>query len=82
MSCSRSTCNNIMCDTYIGDVGYVCWECQKEFEEYLQRNNYNPTTAHGIVSHLKMFMKTDKSAYDNENELSVGEFFRNNTRER
>ena len=35
MSCSRNNCDNIMCDTHIYDVGYICWECQKEFKEYL-----------------------------------------------
>lgn len=79
MSCSRGACNNIMCHTYIEDVGYICWECQKEFEKYLESNDYHPNTAHGIVTHLKMFMKTDKTAYDNENEISIDEFFRSHT---
>lgn len=38
MSCSRNTCDNIMCDTYVdGDVGYVFNECQQEFKEYLSK---------------------------------------------
>ena len=79
MSCSRGTCNNIMCDTYIDDVGYVCRECQKEFEKYLETNDYHPNTAHGIITHLKMFMKTAKIDHDNEKEISVGEFFRSHS---
>ena len=34
-SCSRKNCENIMCDTYIDNIGYICDECQKEFIDYL-----------------------------------------------
>ncbi len=34
MSCSRLNCSSIMCDTHIDSVGYVCPECQNEFENY------------------------------------------------
>ena len=36
MSCHRRDCENIMCDTYVQGAGYICWECKKEFKEYLE----------------------------------------------
>jgi len=32
MSCHRKCCENIMCDTYIDGIGYVCNDCQTEFK--------------------------------------------------
>lgn len=41
MSCSRKKCENIMCQTYIDDVGYICYECTVEFKEYLEKKILN-----------------------------------------
>lgn len=81
MSCSRRCCNNIMCDTYIQSIGYVCNDCQKEFEEWLDdfETTY-PKTENEIVKFLKVFMETERSGYDKKNTISIGEFFRQNTR--
>lgn len=44
MYCSRRNCNSIiMCDTYIDSVGYVCTDCQVEFEEYCKTLNEYPS---------------------------------------
>ena len=37
MSCSRKECENIMCDVYVEDVGYMCHECESEFKMYLEK---------------------------------------------
>lgn len=33
LSCSRSNCQNIMCDCYVPSLGYICKDCQEEFVE-------------------------------------------------
>jgi hypothetical protein len=64
-----------MCHTYVGTVGYVCYECQKEFKEYLAKQNIKVTTDVEINDALKIFMKTDKGSFERGNEMSVDEFF-------
>lgn len=31
LQCSRRGCDNIMCDIYVPQIGYVCNECREEF---------------------------------------------------
>lgn len=82
MSCSRNTCDNIMCDTYVdGDVGYVCNECQQEFKEYLSKEGIRSKTEDEIHRALKAFMETIKDDYVQGNEMSVDEFFKSYTRD-
>lgn len=80
MSCHRKGCNEIMCDTYINDIGYICYDCQREFDDYLSNNNIVLTTEYGIKNELKKFMKTEKGGYDDNVEISVDDFFKQNTR--
>lgn len=30
--CHRNGCTSILCDTYVDSIGYVCYNCQKEFQ--------------------------------------------------
>ena len=30
LSCDRNGCENIMCDYYSYEYGYICWECRNE----------------------------------------------------
>lgn len=80
LSCSRSGCPCILCDTHILTVGYICSECQREFKEYLNTNQISPKTDTEIVRELKGFMATDKGHYNKGDKISVDEFFSNNTR--
>lgn len=36
--CHREGCDNIMCDRYSGDFGYICSECFEELEESQTRD--------------------------------------------
>jgi hypothetical protein len=80
MSCSRKDCDNIMCDTYVQSVGYICSDCKSEFKEYLQKNGLNPTTEGQINKELEKFMATSKDTYKDGNETTVDDFFNERTR--
>lgn len=80
MNCSRRGCSNIMCDTHVDEIGYVCRDCQEEFEKYLTEMNLNPKTATEIHNALENFMETTPRKNYGDNELSVSEFFRRYTR--
>lgn len=80
MSCSRKDCDNIVCDTYVQSVGYVCYECQSEFKEHLQRSDLNPTTDRQIRAELEVFMSSPKDDFIDEKDMTVDEFFSENTR--
>ena len=80
MSCSGENCSDIMCDTYIDDVGYVCSDCQREFKEYLEKENKSPKTEGQIKKELKVFMDTEKDYYTEGKEIAIDEFFSSNTR--
>lgn len=80
MSCSRKRCENIMCDTYIYDIGYVCNECQGEFKYYLQHKNKTNIPEGEIRRELKEFMDTYKDDYKNDGEISIDDFFDEHTK--
>ena len=81
MSCSRKECDNIMCDTYVDGVGYVCNDCQNEFKEYLSKEGINATTEGDIRRALEKFMETRKGDYTQGNEMNINEFFKSYTRD-
>jgi len=33
LACDRKGCENIMCDYYSHDFGYICYECKSELEQ-------------------------------------------------
>ncbi len=80
LPCSRKNCDNIMCDTYITSIGYVCYECQSEFKEYLETNNINLTTEGEIAAELEKFIGTSKNKFSKGDDISVNDFFAKNTR--
>lgn len=69
-----------MCDTHIDEIGYICYDCQNEFKLYLSEMVLNPTTEKEIRDQLENFMETTPRANYGNNELSVDEFFRQNSR--
>lgn len=63
LACNRYGCNNIMCDRYSKEHGYICYEC---FEELTKK---------GINADIYKFMKSQKKDI---NELSKIAFERFN----
>lgn len=70
MSCYRKNCDNIMCDIYITDIGYICYDCQKEFGE----KKYKTETK--LLKALKEFMSTRKSDFkaDYNESISLSDY--------
>lgn len=81
LECNRNRCRNIMCDTYISEVGYICNECQSEFKEYLKQKGLRGLTSQQIVKNLKAFIGTEKSQYDNSKDMDIDTFFNEHTQE-
>ncbi len=81
MSCSRKECSNIMCDTYVNGIGYVCDDCQEDFKRCLSNKSIEAATEGQIRKELKAFMATTKEeTYNDGKEISVSEFFKEHTK--
>lgn len=74
MCCVRKGCDNIMCDINIAEIGYICNECRKEFNDYLRYNFIYPRDEIEIKEHIKIFLFTYKDK-DSEGDDRVDEFF-------
>ena len=74
-SCTRVNCENIMCETYVPMIGYVCDECQEEFKLNYPRYIDNEST---IRANLEEFIETRKrdSIDWEEPQKSVDDFFK------
>lgn len=79
LTCNRINCGNIMCDTYIQSVGYICESCQTEFKEYLNKNYLKPKNDWEITTILREFMDTTKNGIEKDNNL-IDEFFKSYTK--
>lgn len=81
MNCSKHDCENILCDTYIDGIGYVCTECQKEFKQYLSSLNHSidEMTEHNFKYQLYYFMTLPKGSFAVKEMKSVDDFFAEHT---
>lgn len=75
MGCYRENCENIMCDTYIAGVGYVCYECKDEFREVMGEGSLEERQ---IDNELKKFMNTPKGRCSKEL-MSIDDYFYKNS---
>ena len=76
LACDRRGCDNIMCDTYIPTVGYICNECK---EEFIGTTEHTMTDA-GIMYALTVFMDQYKNPYERDVE-GLRQFFDKFTRQ-
>lgn len=63
LACSRSGCENVMCDRYSHKYGYICDDCFEELIEWIRRersfdidqfmNTYKPTDP--VISGRKVY---------------------------
>jgi len=54
MSCAKNNCENIMCDRYADNIGYICYECFTVLEDI---QKYNPTMT---IDEIKEWIDTPK----------------------
>lgn len=73
MLCSRKHCPNIMCDTYIPQVGYICNNCEEEFKSTIQEE----LTQQEVITKLEEFMSSSKMKEYSPEKMSVDKFFNN-----
>lgn len=58
LNCDRTDCDNIMCDYYLSDFGYICRECKDEFNiQYIHQYYKLGLT---IETAIMVFLKTSK----------------------
>ena len=74
MYCHRNGCNNIMCHTYISDIGYICYNCQQEF---LNTKGCKFESRPQFIKKLKKFMNKEKEFKQDEDLMfDAEEYFR------
>ena len=78
--CCRKNCGNIGCDTHINDIGYICYECQREFHTFVKKKGIYPRTDVEIKTALKTFVKTTKGSLSSKT-MCISEFFMHHTKE-
>ena len=49
-ACDRKGCNNVMCERFSHEYGYICWEC------------FNELVLSGPETNIGVFMNTTKKA--------------------
>lgn len=65
LNCSMKDCEEILCRTYINEVGYICDDCKSRFNEYLLKNGLKPKSEEDYIEYLKVFKKTSKDNISN-----------------
>lgn len=73
MACNRKGCENIMCDTYTEEAGYICNDCKATFEDKMAVKEYY--TRDNLVKQLKEFMKSNKVTERGSEITTVKKFF-------
>lgn len=76
MNCNRNKCPNILCDTYVPSVGYICKECQGEFIEYMKSID-----SMDIDNQLKVSIDTPKGSQNSNIEFYIKQYFEEYTRD-
>lgn len=71
MACDRRDCENIMCDEYSTDFGYICYECKTELEES------NPKS-YSDVQNFMSSSKNDSAFLDDNGEFNLDLVFSTN----
>lgn len=79
LACGRRGCDNIMCDTYINGIGYICESCKDDFRKYVVRSGACNPHSTEIYSMLYDFMDTPKGDERSDCTETVDDFFRDHT---
>jgi len=80
LPCHRQDCKNIMCDVYVYGVGYICYDCEREFKDYLEKKGIETISEGKMKRHLEAFMASRKDDYTEGDEITVDDFFKKHSR--
>jgi hypothetical protein len=82
MECNRRRCPNVMCDTHIHGMGYICNDCQQEFRGFLLERGLNPDeiSVHDIEEQIAVFMNTEKGSENAYTVSNIDDYFREHSR--
>lgn len=78
MECNRTGCDNIMCDTYVEGIGYICGECQEGFKRFVLNDIVGNDS--DIEYYLRIFMHTYKNSFMGYSAEKIDEYFKQRTR--
>lgn len=80
LNCIRKNCDEIMCRTYIPNIGYICRECKNEFKFYISNKGTKIISEQQIRDELESFMTTYKHTFNAEiHEIDIEAFFEEHT---
>ena len=79
-TCARRNCDNVMCDTHIPNIGYVCSNCQYEFKKFVKKRGLSVSDSDDIATALRAFIMTPKNCFFKDG-ISIDDFFRDHTNE-
>ena len=80
MNCSIWGCDDIMCHTYIEDIGYICRSCQDKFKSYLENKGIKITSRRQLFKELEKFRDGDLDINtSSHNTIDVELFFKKHT---
>lgn len=63
-----------MCQTYIDEIGYICYECKEEFRDFVQQSTFQPENKNQIDTLMTTFMATTKDSFSGE-KMTIDEYF-------
>ena len=64
LPCRRKDCEEIMCQTYIPQIGYLCSTCIREFKNKLESEGLKELPENELVSRLETFITSRKISSD------------------
>lgn len=74
LPCRRKDCEEIMCQTYIPQIGYICSSCILEFKNGLESEGIQELPENELVSLLETFLSSRKVSSDI---IAIDDFFYN-----
>lgn len=75
LTCYRLGCDNVMCDVCVDGIGYICYECESEFKDYLEEKEIDTISEGQMKRELRMFMATIKGEFTEGEQTNVDDFF-------
>lgn len=74
LQCARRDCETIMCETYVEEIGYICYECIEELKSQIRNKKLLLNSDKEIINELKNFVNISKKG-EADIEQKVKTFF-------